>query len=101
MVTTIKISEETRERLLSLDLAEKGKTFDMVVNDLITFYRETKKKYSNAHKKYETSSKAWEKQQHRYGRDLRAYEQKKHLYEKEKQTREKLLKWAKSQGFKE
>jgi len=101
MVTTTKISEETKERLLSLDLAEKGKTFDMIVNDLITYYVQVRKNYLKDLKKYEVASKTWEKHQHRYARDLHAYEQKEHVYKKEKQTREKLLKWAKSQGFKE
>ena len=101
MVTTIKISEATRERILSLDLAGKGKTFDMIVNDLITFYIKINKQYVKEHKKYESTTKSFEKQQHEYEQYLRAYKQKEHIYKKEKQTRKKLLKWAKSQGFKE
>ena len=98
MVTTIKISEETRERILSLDLAGKGKTFDMIVNDLITFYTKTNKQYVKEHKKYEATSKSWEKQHHEYERYLHTYGKQN---EKRKKTWEKMLKWAKSQGFKE
>jgi len=101
MVTTIKISEETKKRLLTLDLAGKGKTFDMVVNDLITYYVQVRKNYSKDHKKYDLAIKSWEKSQHKYAQDLHAYEQKEQVHKKEKQIREKLLKWAKSQGFKE
>ena len=48
MITTIKIAEETKKRLLSLDLADKGKTFDMIVNELISSYQNNIKKWVNA-----------------------------------------------------
>lgn len=79
MITTIKISEDTKKRLSSLDLAEKGKTFDMIVNELVTNYK-------NVNKKYEKDYKKWEKEMKEY--------------EKTKNTWKKLLNWAKSKGFK-
>lgn len=71
---------------MSLDLAEKGKTFDMTVNDLITFYQRYTKQYTQAHKKWEKGFKGWEKE----------FKQ----YESDKEVWNKLLKWAKLQGFK-
>ena len=86
MTTTIKIAEETKDRLMSLELAGKGKTFDMLVNDLITFYQSSNKKYNKDYKKWEKSMKGYQQE---YG-----------VYKNQKDTWEKLLKWAKSQGFK-
>ena len=72
MATTIKITKETKERLESIDIAHKGKSFDMIVNDLVTYYEESKKKYEKEIKKYTKNREVWDN----------------------------LLKWAKSKGFK-
>jgi len=64
---------------MSLDLVEKGKTFDMIMNDLITFYQKFNKKYIKDYKKWEKDYKK---------------------YDKEKEVWDKLFKWAKSKGFK-
>jgi len=94
METTIKISKETRERILSLDLSEKGKSFDMIVNDMITFYQKSNKKYSKDYKNWEKSFKEHQK---------RAIENKKEVqkYKDSRETWDKLLLWARSKGFKE
>ena len=44
METTIKVTRETKERLSNLDISGKGKSFDMIVNDLITSYEKISKK---------------------------------------------------------
>ena len=100
MVTTIKIKNETKEKLKKLDLAEKGKSFDMLVNDLITFYQQMNKKYKK-------NSKVWEKSFKEYQRKVRVHEQQMEdynkdmkKYKKEQIVWDKLLKWAKSKGFK-
>ena len=94
MITTIKIAEETKDRLMSLDLSEKGKTFDMLVNDLITFYQKSNKKYIKDYKKWENSIKLYQK-------NVGDYDKKSKEYNKQKETWLNLLKWAKSKGFKE
>ncbi len=94
MATTIKLAEETKKRLESLDIAEKGKTFDMLVNDLITHYRENKKKYQKGYKE-------WEKGMKNYDLQMKKYKQDSKEFEKEQKIWKKLLKWAKSKGFKE
>jgi hypothetical protein len=93
METTIKVSKETKERILSLDLAEKGKTFDMIVNDLISYYKHTKKDYSKNLKKWKKSFDDHEEFMVKYGEDYQSYE-------KSKETLEKLFSWAKTKGFK-
>ena len=86
MTTTIKISKETRERLAALDLTEKGKSFDIVVNELITFY-------TRVHKGRQKDVREWRKSFSNYKKEVKEYEEKKAEWEK-------LLKWAKSKGFK-
>lgn len=86
MDTTIKVQEETKKRLLSLNLSEKGKTFDMIVNELITSYQKTSKEYKEDYKKWKEGMKEHEKRVADYN--------------KEKAMWDRLLKWAKSQGFK-
>lgn len=101
MTTTIKVEEETKDRLLSLDLSEKGKTFDMLINDLITHYQMVNKKYMKDYK-------VWEKSWKTYQEEVKGYQKRKKKYQKDmkeqdkiKITWKKLLKWAKSKGFKE
>jgi hypothetical protein len=94
MITTIKIEKETKERLLSIDLAEKGKTFDMIVNDLVTFYQKSNKKYTDDYKEWEKSMKVYKKNVKEYDEDVKEYN-------KQKKVWIKLLKWAKTKGFKE
>jgi len=93
METTIKTSKETKERILSLDLAEKGKSFDMIVNDLITFYQSSKKKYLKDSKKWNQSFKVHQKAMAEYQKEVQKHKNEKEIWEK-------LLLWAKSKGFK-
>lgn len=72
MVTTIKVSNETKKRLSLLDIARKGKSFDIIINDLATFYEEYDKKYKKEWKKYFQQRNVWDD----------------------------LLEWAKTKGFK-
>lgn len=84
--TTIKLATETKDRLTSLDIAEKGKTYDMMVNDLITTYQKFTKGYRKDVSK-------WKK-------EMKAYEKEKGEYDKEKLMWKRLLAWAKKKGFK-
>ncbi len=93
METTIKVTKETKERILGLDLSEKGKTFDMIINDLITSYRGTSQKYKKDYKK-------WGKGMQVHKENLKDYEEKKKKYDKEKKLMQNLIRWAKSKGFK-
>ena len=92
MSTTVKISEETKKRLLGLDLTTKGKTFDMVINDLLTFYDKSGKEWKKSFAEYRKSLKEYEKNTALHREAFRAYE-------KEKKMWDALLKWAKSKGF--
>jgi len=85
METTIKISKETRGRILSLDLAEKGKSFDTIVNELIGSYQKSKAKYAKDYKKWEQSLKV-------HGEEMEKYK-------KQREVWDKLLLWAKTKGF--
>jgi len=93
MDTTIKVQEETKKRLLSLDLSEKGKTFDMIVNELITSYQKTSKEYKEDYKKWKEDMKEYETKKKEHAKLV-------DNYNKEKAMWDRLLKWAKSQGFK-
>lgn len=93
MITTIKITKETRERLLSLEISEKDKTFDMIINDLITYYKTNQKDYK---KDYAN----WKKDYSKYREDYSKYKKEVKETEEDKQMWKNLLKWAKSQGFK-
>ncbi len=93
-ITTIKLSEDTKNRLSKLDIAKKGKSFDIIINDLITNYEKNSKKYKKDYEDWknlhEKSKGAWE-----------IWGENQEKYNKEKQTWDDLLKWAKSKGFKE
>jgi len=100
MITTIKVTEETKKRIMSLNLSEKGKTFDMILNELITYYMKSEKEYikdyknwKKAWKKHTQNVKVYEKQQKRYELEIKGYD-------KNKETWKKLVKWAESKGFK-
>ena len=93
MDTTIKISKETKERLNALDLAGKNKTYDMLVNDLLTFYETRKEKYD---KDYED----WKEETEEYKNRVKIYNKTHQKYVDEKEMWDRLLKWAKKQGFK-
>lgn len=93
METTIKISQETKKRILSLDLAEKGKSFDMIVNEIITIYQKSRKKYSKDYKNWEQAFKTNQKAMIKYQKEVQKYKN-------EKETWKKLLSWARSKGFK-
>ena len=103
----MKITGETKERLDSLDLAGKGKTYDMIINDLVTYYQKAKKAYAKNLKKWEDSMKDYEKQvkeqnkrSQAHDKAMNKYNEERKKYNKEKEMWERLLKWAKSKGFK-
>ena len=66
MSTTIKIAPETKTRLVNLDIAEKGKSFDMIVNDLMTFYNKYTGQYKKDYKKWQESQKKYQKDYSKY-----------------------------------
>jgi len=93
METTIKLTKETKQRILGLDLAEKGKTFNMIVNDLVTSYEKTTKQYKKDYSEWKKKNKEWVKQNEKYKEDYTKFQQRKEIFDK-------LLRWAKSKGFK-
>jgi|TARA_Y100000310_G_scaffold271853_1_gene286543 hypothetical protein len=93
METTIKVTKETKDRILKLDLSEKGKSFDHIVNDLITFYQKSNKKYTKDYKEWEKSFSSHKKQMIQYNKD-------KTKFNSEKKMWDRLLIWAKKEGFK-
>ena len=122
MVTTIKLDEETKERLLSLDLAEKGKSFNTIIIELISSYESRTEEHKKAMKKYQEQSEEydsiienhkkevekakqennnWLRQTKEYDRILEQYRQDTKEVEKQRQTWKKLIEWAKEKGFKE
>ena len=92
-MSTIKITDETKKRLLSLDFAGRGKSFDMIVNDLVTSYEKNSKQYSKTIKKYNTNLKDWEMQMNKYKNNVNKYLNEEKIWKN-------LLKWARSKGFK-
>ena len=48
MATTIKVEKETKERLLNLDLTEKGKSFNIIINELISSYKNNNKEHKKS-----------------------------------------------------
>ena len=92
MATTIKIEPETKERLLNLDLAEKGKSFNQILGDLIFFYEKN-------HQEHEKVMKNYRKQMLEHKKDLKTYKKRSEEFESERQMWKRLLKWAKSKGF--
>ncbi|MBS3078872.1 hypothetical protein J4218_02010 [Candidatus Pacearchaeota archaeon] len=96
-ITTIKISEDTKNRLLKLNISEKGKSFDILINELISIYERDTKRYQ---KDYEDWKKNHEKNKKAYEEWEKKNKEYKEKYSKEKQTWDNLLKWAKSKGFK-
>ena len=97
-ITTIKLTEDTKNRLLKLDIAEKGKSFDILINELISSHEKNLKKYQKDYKDWEIQNEKSKKAFKEWGKRNEKYEVD---YEKEKQIWNKLLKWAKSKGFKE
>ena len=100
MNTTIKLTKETKQRLDELPLVEKNKTYDTLVNELITYYKQNEKAYKK-------DMVDWRKQWDVYKKDWETYEKNKkehakevEAYNKQKKTWDNLLKWAKKQGFK-
>ena len=92
MNTTVKISQETKKRLLGLDLTAKGKTFDMVINDLLTFYEKSGREWKKSFAEYRKSLKDYEK-------NAALHKEALGTYKKEKKMWDALLEWAKSKGF--
>ena len=57
MATTIKLELETKERMLKLDLAEKGKSFNVILTELIYFYEKNSRYHQKAVKEHEKQLK--------------------------------------------
>ena len=93
MITTIKINKETQERLLALDLAAKGKTYDMIINELINSYERQTQEHKQLTQEYKASAKQWKKEMEKSIKNRKIYEQEQAMWQR-------LLKWAKKQGFK-
>jgi len=93
MSTTIKVSEETKERMKNLDLAGKGKSYDMMINDLITSYEQK-------HKNHAKSMKQWKRDMAAYEKNVEAYKKRIAKFDKEEESWKRLMKWAKTKGFK-
>ncbi len=91
MDTTIKLSKETKNRLLKSTFSGKDKTFDMIINELLTYHDKNEKQYKQEHE-------AWKKRDDQYQTDYDKYKagQKKH-----EETWNKLLIWARKKGFKD
>ncbi|MAG02487.1 hypothetical protein CMI42_04060 [Candidatus Pacearchaeota archaeon] len=107
METTIKVSKETKDRILSLRIADKSKTFDMIINELVSYYKnhegKYKKDYGNWQKtmdKYNKGRTEYEKEYTEYKKDKVRHKKRQEEYERERKVWRKLLKWAKGQGFK-
>jgi soluble cytochrome b562 len=100
METTIKVSKETKDRILSLGIADKTKTFDMIINELVSNHQHYEKKYRNDVRAWEKSMRDYEKSNDKWKKDMVKHERETKEYEKGKDVWVKLLKWAKSQGFK-
>ncbi|MBU0907192.1 MAG: hypothetical protein KKD18_04330 [Nanoarchaeota archaeon] len=100
MTTTIKLMKETKKRLDSLSIAEKGRTYDMIINDLITYYNKSKKDYAKNLKKWEESMKVHERQVKEQDKRTKIYNESMKKYHGEREMWKRLFKWAKSKGFK-
>lgn len=92
-ITTIKVTQETKKRLMSLDLSEKNKTFDIMINELTTHYQKHQKNYKKDHQDWK---KAFEKSQ----KEWTTYQGRKTTWKKDQEQLTKLFRWAKSKGFK-
>ena len=92
MATTIKVTEETKKRLLELDLAGKGKTFDMMINDLVTNYEKKNKDWNKDYSAWKKNNKTWVEGQKKW---QKVFDQSK----KEKKRWDSLMKWAEKNGF--
>lgn len=96
-ITTIKITEETKKRILKLDLVKKDKSFDIIINELISFYEKDNKKYKEDYKNWQNQYNTYQKELENYQKNRMKNEER---YEKEKEMWDRLLVWAKSKGFK-
>ena len=122
MVTTIKIEKETKERLLNLDLAEKGKSFNTIIIELISSYESQSEEHKKAMRKYQEQSteydkiienhkkevekskqenSSWLRQKEEYDTILKQYYKDAKEAQKQRETWKKLIAWAKEKGFKE
>ena len=93
METTIKLQKETKQRLSTLSIAEKGKSFDMIVNELITYHMKMEGKYKKDYI-------AWKKRDDEYTKLHEQHKKNVKKWKEEEQMWKRLLKWAKTQGFK-
>ena len=96
-ITTIKITEDTKNRLSKLDISQKGKSFDILINELVSIYEKNTDKYK---RDYEDWEKHHEKNKKAYEDWEKRNKKSNEKYENEKQTWDNLLKWAKLKGFK-
>jgi len=100
MATTIKIEKETRERLLNLDLTEKGKSFNIIINELISSYKNNNKEHKKRIKDHNKRTREWEKVMEVHKKGMEAYKKEMQTAKEKKEMWKRLLKWAKSKGFK-
>lgn len=100
METTLKVSKETKDRILALPISEKGKSFDMLINELINYYQRNTKHYKKDYAAWKKRDTEYNKLFEQHKKDLVQYNLKKKKNEQEREVFLKLLKWAKSQGFK-
>ena len=70
METTIKVTKGTKERITSLDLSEKGKTYDLMINELITYYTNHQVKYAKHYKNWEKYTEKWEKETQEWAKNI-------------------------------
>jgi len=108
METTIKLSKETKGRLSSLDLSDKSKTFDMILNDLITYYEKSQSAHNKDYDIWKSSMKEYHNKRGIWEMQMKDYEKRKKENEKQLKNHNKnkliwneLLSWAREQGFKE
>ena len=99
-ITTIKITDKTKERLLKLEIAGKGKSFDAIINDLISNYDISNKKYKKDYKEWKKSVDNYKTQSSEWSKEMEKHKKEMDDYEKDKAKWDRLWKWAKSQGFK-
>ena len=92
-ITTIKITKETKKRLSNLDLSGKNKTFDVIVNELVTYYQKHQKGYKKDHQE-------WRKALDRSEKEWNEWRKNKGKSNNQIKEYRKLIIWAKSKGFK-
>lgn len=101
MITTIKIDSETKERLLQLPFAQKGKSFNTILIELIQYFEAHSSEYEERVKKHQEAMQVYDKQSKEYDLLVKKHKEDMDEYHKNNHVWVKLLAWAKTQGFKE